>query len=194
MTGGKTSTPKKDHEIFQALYHMKVDPKGGITKLEKSARSGSVESMLNLAAVYSSGKFVSKDIKKAQEWYDRAYIADPKQSAYFFGRFCFAQHDIVRAEEIFSRGVSLGDTSCKMWLAHLYLSYYPEKKRQGLTLLRDAVHEGNFRAKLYWGKLLRDGKLDGQPKNTFKGALIAVSALIQMIFATIRNPRDVRMR
>lgn len=98
----------------------------GIKCYELAAEQGHGLALNNLGALYSEGRFVEKDTKKAMEYYIRSAEKGCAEACCNLGYFYLygkgGQVDYKKAYEYFSRGAMLGnDANCLYKLGDMYM-------------------------------------------------------------------------
>jgi TPR repeat protein len=129
----------------------------GVAELQTKAAQGFMEQELELAADYSVGRGVPKDLAQAAYWYrkaaDQGNPAAQVNVGYMYAVGMGVPQDTAEAAKWYRRVASSDFPEAKVNLASLYLRGDGVKQDTGeaLRLLKSAAHKGNGRADAYLG-------------------------------------------
>jgi TPR repeat protein len=190
-----------DAQRIVGVYH--EEGKGGADKdylkasqwYEKSAEQGNDRAMRNLARLYSDGRGVRADPKKAYELLSAAAAHGNKDALrnlgymYYFG--VGVRRDPARAAELFKQA---GDEAADFDLGRLYYRGEGVEKdlTKAATLFEKAANDGHSKAQLFLGRMYALG--EGVAPDDRKAYYWLTLASTQEEEAAAELLRDVRRR
>lgn len=189
MSNANTWNQEPDLAALRRAYDLlTVNPSQAIQDLKALAAAGSAASMLYLGDMYENGKYVAKDLKQSEYWFNHAYKLGNSEGLFYLGRLYFRQEDYSSAEKIFLEGATKNDPYSMQWLARIYL-IRNEKINDAKLLFEKAAAGGSIRAERFLGGILLRGGygLTG----FFRGLWLTVHAIFEG-FITAKNDRTSR--
>jgi uncharacterized protein len=128
-----------------------------VDELQTKAGQGFVNQEMELAADYSVGRGVPKDLSRSAYWYRKAADQGNPAAQLFLGYMYTVgigvSQDRAEAVKWYRRAASSDETTAKVNLAALYLRGEGVKQdtEEGLRLLKSAAEKGDGRADAYLG-------------------------------------------
>lgn len=164
---------KEAYEIYL------IDSEVGFRKMQELEALGSVQAMIFLGCVYRDGKNeVEKNLKKAELFFQKAFVIDSIIPGFYLGRFYFDMQDYKRAFEVLKKSASANYGPTLALLGYLYQNGIGTSQDidVAIALYQRSLVSGNIWAKKRLSKIFISGERGFLYR--FKGAIMFLGALI----------------
>lgn len=88
--------------LREARSNLSTDPSVGVSELMSLADQGSIMSMIYLGWAFYTGQFVPMDLKKAEDWYQKAFKEHSIEAAYLLGNLYSRQKLYEKAIDFYT--------------------------------------------------------------------------------------------